>query len=41
MNDGAVLKIGAPLHGATYYEIGDDKFIQAYPRILIRALRAK
>ena len=41
LNDGAVLKIGAPLHGATYYEIGDDKFIQTYPRILIRARRSK
>ena len=39
LNDGAVLKINEPLHGATYYEIGDDKFIQTYPRILIRARR--
>ena len=41
LNDGAVLKIDAPLHGATYYEIGDEKFIQTYPRILIRARRAQ
>ena len=41
LNDGAVLKIDEPLHGATYYEIGDDKFIQTYPRILIRARRTK
>ena len=41
LNDGAVLKIDAPLHGATYYEIGDEKFIQTYPRILIRARRSK
>ncbi len=36
LNDGAVLKLDEPLHGATYYEIGDEKFIQTYPRILIR-----
>lgn len=41
LNDGAVLKIDAPLHGATYYEIGNEKFIQTYPRILIRARRGK
>ena len=41
LNDGAVLKIDEPLHGATYYEIGEEKFIQTYPRILIRARRSK
>ena len=39
LNDGAVLKIDTPPRGATYYEIGNDKFIQTYPRILIRARR--
>ena len=36
LNDGAVLKITEPPSSATYYEIGDEKFIQTYPRILIR-----
>ncbi len=41
LNDGAVLKVDAPPPGATYYEVGGEKFIQTYPRILIRARRAK
>ena len=40
LNDGAVLKIEDPPNGATYYEVNGEKFIQTYPRILIRARRA-
>ena len=41
LNDGAVLKIDDPPNGATYYEVNGEKFIQTYPRILIRARRPK
>ena len=41
LNDGAVLKIDDPPNGATYYEVNGEKFIQTYPRILIRARRLK
>ena len=41
LNDGAVLKVDEPPTDSTYYEIGDEKFVQTYPRILIRARRAK
>ena len=41
LNDGAVLKIEDPPNGATYYEVNGEKFIQTYPRILIRARRPK
>ena len=41
LNDGAVLKIDNPPNGATYYEVNGEKFIQTYPRILIRARRPK
>ncbi|MBR4611736.1 MAG: DNA methyltransferase [Kiritimatiellae bacterium] len=41
LNDGAVLKIDEPPQGSTYYEVGGEKFIQTYPRILIRARRGK
>ena len=41
LNDGAVLKIDNPPNGATYYEVNGEKFIQTYPRILIRARRSK
>ena len=41
LNDGAVLRVDAPPSGATYYEVGGEKFIQTYPRILIRARRTK
>jgi hypothetical protein len=36
LNDGAVLKVATPPSKKTYYEVGDDLFIQTYPRILIR-----
>ena len=41
LNDGAVLKIDNPPDGVTYYEVNGEKFIQTYPRILIRARRPK
>ncbi len=36
LNDGAVLKVAAPPIGKTYYTVGDECFIQTYPRVLIR-----
>ncbi|MBQ9725932.1 MAG: adenine-specific methyltransferase EcoRI family protein [Kiritimatiellae bacterium] len=36
LNDGAVLKIDEPPKGSTWYEVGGERFIQTYPRILIR-----
>jgi hypothetical protein len=36
LNDGAALKIDKPRAGKTYYEVGGQKFMQTYPRILIR-----
>ncbi len=36
LNDGAALKVATPPSGKTYYKVGDDCFIQTYPRILIR-----
>lgn len=36
LNDGAALKVANPPAGKTYYKIGEDSFIQTYPRILIR-----
>ena len=36
LNDGAVLKISNPPAGKTYYIVGDESFIQTFPRILIR-----
>lgn len=36
LNDGAVLKVDTPPSGKTYYKVGDECFIQTYPRILIR-----
>ena len=41
LNDGAVLKIDDPPIGTTYYEVNGEKYIQTYPRILIRARRPK
>ena len=41
LNDGAVLKIDDTPNGATYYEVNGEKYIQTYPRILIRARRSK
>lgn len=36
LNDGASLKVSPPPKGKTYYKVGDDCFIQTYPRMLIR-----
>lgn len=36
LNDGAVVKVDKPPHGTTYYMVGDDYYIQLYPRIIIR-----
>jgi len=36
LNDGAVLKIEIPPENKTYYKIGNNYYIQTYPRILIR-----
>jgi hypothetical protein len=36
LNDGAAIKLDRPPTGKTYYKVGDDAFIQTYPRILIR-----
>jgi Adenine-specific methyltransferase EcoRI len=36
LNDGAVIKLDHPPAGKTYYKVGEDVFIQTYPRILIR-----
>jgi len=41
LNDGAVLKIDDPPIGTTYYEVNGEKYIQTYPRILIRARQPK
>lgn len=36
LNDGATVKVDTPPHGKTYYMVGDEYFIQLYPRIIIR-----
>ena len=36
LNDGASIKVKIPPSGKTYYKVGDDCFIQTYPRIPIR-----
>jgi hypothetical protein len=36
LNDGAAINVKTPPMGKTYYKVGDDCFIQTYPRILIR-----
>lgn len=36
LNDGAVIKVGSPPAGKTYYKVDGGLFIQTYPRILIR-----
>lgn len=36
LNDGAALKVSTPPANKTYYKVGDDCFIQTYPRILIK-----
>ncbi len=41
LNDGAVLKADEPPKGSTWYEVGGERFIQTYPRILIRRRKTK
>lgn len=36
LNDGAAIKVDTPPSNKTYYKVGDDLFIKAYARILIR-----
>ncbi len=36
LNDGAVIKLSAPLVGKTYYEVNGEVFVQTYPRVLLR-----
>lgn len=36
LNDGATLKINSSIDNQTYYEVGDEKFVQLYARILIK-----
>jgi hypothetical protein len=38
LNDGAVIKVGTPPPGKTYYKVDDEFFTQTYPRILIRRM---
>ncbi|MCH8629270.1 adenine-specific methyltransferase EcoRI family protein [Arsenicicoccus piscis] len=40
LNDGAALKVDPPPKGKTYYKVGEDCFIQTYPRMLIRRKKA-
>jgi hypothetical protein len=39
LNDGPAIKVAAPPVGKTYYEVGDEYFVQMYARILIRHRR--
>jgi hypothetical protein len=41
LNDGAAIKVTKAPIGKTYYMVGDDMFVQSYPRILIRKKSAK
>lgn len=36
LNDGAAIKVDTPPVGKTYYKVGDETFVKAYARILIR-----
>jgi hypothetical protein len=36
LNDGAAIRVASPPANKTYYMVGNDCFIQMYPRILIR-----
>jgi len=36
LNDGAAIKVEKPPAGKTYYEVDGERFVQTYPRILIR-----
>ena len=40
LNDGAAMKIDAPPLDRTYYKVGDELFIKAYVRLLIRRIGA-
>jgi hypothetical protein len=37
LNDGAAIKVEKAPPGKTYYKVGDESFVKAYARILIRA----
>lgn len=41
LNDGPVIKVDEPPANDTYYEVGDELFIQLYARILIRRKDAR
>lgn len=36
LNDGAAIKVDTPPYGKTYYIVGNDCFIQLFPRVIIR-----
>ncbi len=36
LNDGAAIELDAPPSGKTYYKVGEQYFVQAYARLLIR-----
>lgn len=36
LNDGAAIKVATPPVGRTYYRVGDECFVKAYARLLIR-----
>jgi len=40
LNDGVTLKVDAPPSGQTYYMVGDEYYIQFYPRVLIKHRKA-
>ena len=40
LNDGAVVEVKNPPDGKTYYKIGEKKYLQTYPRLLVRFKKA-
>lgn len=40
LNDGAVVEVKNPPDGKTYYKIGKKKYLQTYPRLLVRFKKA-
>lgn len=40
LNDGVTLKVDAPPSGQTYYMVGNEYYIQFYPRVLIKHRKA-
>lgn len=36
LNDGVVIKVDEPPAGKTYYKVGDELFVQLYPRVIIK-----